>query len=197
MPLKQIGLIQKLTCSMPKLDVDFKKQIKSLSKTNLEDLIMRFASKHKEIHDFLIVNYFDKQSGEEDLFTEARNDVRVLFTKSYRGFSEELQLANMIEACVKRINEFDKLCRKKNLCADLLMIVLDEIFSYSTNLFGTCFTKYDYKVALLLKRMITLVTTRLHPDYKIEYQSKINRYLEILHGTSNHIDFIYAMPATI
>ena len=182
---------------MPKLNGDFKKQIKSLSKADLEDLVMRFASRHKEIHDFLLINYFDKQFGEEDLFNEAKNDIQILFTKKYKDFSEELQLANMIEACVKRINEFDKLCKKKNLCADLLILVLDEVFSYSSNLFGTCFTKYDYKVALLLKRLITLVTTKLHSDYKIEYQVKINRYLEVLRHTSNHVDFIYAMPASI
>jgi hypothetical protein len=38
---------------------------------------------------------------------------------------------------------------------------------------------------------------KLHPDYKIDYEGKINRYLEVLHRTSNHIDFIYAMPASI
>jgi len=182
---------------MPKLDTDFKDRIKSLSKAELEYIVMRFASKHKEMHDFLTVNYFDKQSGEEDLFIQTKNDVELLFKKSYKGFSPQLQLANMIGACVKRINEFDRLCKNKNLCADLLMIVLDEIFSYSTNLFGTCFTKFDYKVALLLKRLITLVTTRLHPDYKMEYERKINHYLKMLHSTSNHIDFIYAMPEAI
>jgi hypothetical protein len=130
---------------MPKLDADFNNQIKLLSKTELEDIVIRFASKHKEIHDFLTVNYFDKRFGEEDLFIGTRNDVQLLFKKSYKGFSPQLQSANMIGACVKRINEFDKLCKKKNLCADLLIIVLDEVFSYSTNLFGTCFTKFDYK----------------------------------------------------
>ncbi|HEX5154790.1 MAG TPA: hypothetical protein VFW07_25265 [Parafilimonas sp.] len=182
---------------MPKLDGDFKNQIKSLSKAELENIVIRFASKYKEVHDFLAVNYFDKRFGEEDLFIETRNDVQLLFKKNYKGYSPQLQLANMIGSCVKRINEFDKLCKNKNLCADLLMIILDEVFSYTTDLFGTCFTKYDYKVALLLKRLITLVTTRLHPDYKIEYEGKINHYLEALHRTSNHIDFIYAMPAAI
>ena len=41
---------------MPKLEGDFKKQIKSLSKSTLENIVMRFASKNKEIYDFLIVN---------------------------------------------------------------------------------------------------------------------------------------------
>lgn len=182
---------------MPRLDSGFKEQIKSLSKKDLENLVIRFASKHKEIHDFLIAKYFDKKFGENDLFEEAKNGIQFLFTKNYKGFSEELQLANMIEACVKRINEFDKLCKKKNLCADLLMTVLDEVFSYPADLFGTCFTKYDYKVALVLKRLITLVTTKLHSDYQIEYREKINRYLGILHQNSDHVDFIYNMPESV
>jgi len=182
---------------MPKLDTDFKKQIRSLSKTNLEDIVLRFASKHKEVHDFLMINYFDKQFGEDDLFDEARNDIRTLFLKRYKGFSEELQMAAMIEACGKRITEFDKLCKKKNLCADLILLVLEEAFSNFPRLFGTCFTKFDYKVALLLKKLVTIVTTKLHPDYTIEYAGKINGYLGALHKTSNHINFIYAMPASI
>jgi len=57
----------------------------------------------------------------------------------------------MISACVKRINDFSNICKNKNLEADLLMYVLDEIFSYSPKLFGTCFTAFDYKTGLLLK----------------------------------------------
>jgi hypothetical protein len=182
---------------MPRLDADFKKQIKSLSKAELESIVISVASKHKEIYDFLTVNYFDTGFGEEDLFNEAKADIQLLFTKKYKGFSEELQLANMIEACVKRINEFDKLCKRKNLCADLLMMVLDEVFVYPEELFGTCFTKFDYKAGLLLKRLITLVTTKLHPDYKPEYEKKINQYLETLHRNSGHIDFINGLPAFI
>ncbi|NJO88765.1 MAG: hypothetical protein HC831_07225 [Chloroflexia bacterium] len=37
----------------------------------------------------------------------------------------------------------------------------------------------------------------LHPDYKIEYQDKINKYLEILHQKSNHLNFIYDLPKKI
>lgn len=68
------------------------------------------------------------------------------------------------------------------------MYVLEPVFMLPTNLLGSCFTACDYKVTLMLKRVITLVQTRLHPDYKIEYAEKINSYLTILHRTSNHID---------
>ena len=182
---------------MPKLDAEFKKQIKSLSKTALEEIVIRVAAKHKEVHDFLLVNFFDKEFGEQDLFEQVRQDIEVLFTKKYRGFSEQLQLASMIEACVKRINEFQKICKSKNLEADLILMVLNKVFSDSPTEFGTCFTRYDYKTGLLLKRLITLVTSKLHPDFKIEYRNNINQYLNILHKTSNHVDTVYALPKEI
>jgi hypothetical protein len=182
---------------MPKLDVEFKNQIKSLSKADLEEIVIRVAGKNKEIYDFLIVNYFDTQYGEKDLFEEAQNEIRLLFIKKYKGFSEELQLAAMIEACVKRINEFQKICKNKNLEPDLILMILDEVFTHSANSLGTCFTKFDYRVGLLLKRLITLVTNKLHPDFMLEYRKKINDYLQVLHKTSTHLDFIYAMPKSI
>jgi hypothetical protein len=66
------------------------------------------------------------------------------------------------------------------------MYVLEFVFSHSEKLFGTCFTAYDYKVGLLVKRLINLVETKMHPDYKIEYAKKINCYLAILHRRSTH-----------
>ena len=164
--------------------------------------LCKMSCKSKEIYDFLIVNYFDTQYGEKDLFEEAQNEIRLLFIKKYKGFSEELQLAAMIEACVKRINEFQKICKNKNLEADLILMVLDEVFTHSTDLLGTCFTKFDYRVglllkSLLLKRLITLVSNKLHPDFMVEYRKKINDYLRVLHKTSTHLEFIYAMPKSI
>jgi len=103
----------------------------------------------------------------------------------------------MLGACVKRINEFSKVSKKKNLEADLILHVLAIPFSYPTNMLGTCFTAYDYKTGMLLKRLITLVTKKLHEDYRIEYEDTINDYLNILHQTSNHIDTIYDLPKSI
>jgi len=182
---------------MPKIDDHIKQKIKTLSREDLEKLLIKAATKHKEFHDYLLVNYIDKESGEKDLYQKAIADLDQLFRKGYKGFSEQLRLANMLSACIKRINEFAKVCKNKNLEADLIVYVLDVPFSYSTNMFGTCFTAYDYKVGLLLKRLITLVTKRLHKDYLVDYKVTINDYLTILHRTSGHIDFIYALPKMI
>ncbi len=182
---------------MTKISNEIKDKIVQLSKAELEKIVIRIASKDKAIVDYLLVNYFEKEIGEIDLFEETKIDLELLFRKSYKGFSEELQLANMVSACIKRINLFSKICKNKKLETDLLMYTLEFIFSFSTNLFGTCFTTYDYKVALLVKRVITLVETKLHQDFKIEYTATINNYLTTLHRTSNHIDFIYGLPPSI
>ena len=128
---------------------------------------------------------------------QAKEDLDSLFMKSYKGYTDQLRLANMLSACTKRINEFSKICKNKTLEIDLVMHVLEAIFSETTNLFGTCFTTFDYKVGVMVKRAITLIETKIHPDYKIEYSSKINSYLNVLHRTANHIDAIYGMPEAI
>ncbi len=181
---------------MANISTDIKERIKTFSREELEKLLLKAVSKHKGFHDYLLVNYLDKASGEKDLYHQAEIDLNQLFLKRYKGFSEELQLANMLSACIKRINEFSKICKNKNLEADLLLYVLEIPFS-DTNKFGTCFTQFDYRTGLMVKRLITLVTKKMHEDFLIEYKGKINNYLEILHRTSNHIDTVYALPLRI
>lgn len=180
---------------MPKISTESKEKIKNLSKDELEKIVLHFAAKEKSVYDYLMIHYLDEKT-DVDLFQEAKDEIDFLFRKGYRGFSPQLQLANMISACIKRIKEFTKTCKDKKLEIDILMYVLDEVFSYSPNLFGTCFTSFDYKAGLLVKRMLTLLS-KIHPDYIIEYREKINKCLSILHQSSSHIDFIYSMPRSI
>lgn len=181
---------------MANFRAEIKEQVNLLSKNELVEIIVKLAGK-KENYDFLLVNYLDKQSGENDLFEEARTDIDRLSTKGYKGFAEQLRLANMLSACVKRINEFTKISKNKKLEADLILYVLEIPFAYSTDMFGTCFTRFDYRVGLLVRRLITLVTKKLHPDYLIDYRDKINKYLTILHQTSDFNDTIYNLPKMI
>lgn len=181
---------------MPKISKEIKEQIKLFSRKSLEDIVIKLAS-NKGNYDYLLVNYLDKESGEKELYQEALADIDFYTTKNYKGFSEQLRLANFLSACIKRINEFTKISKNKKLEADLILYVLEIPFSYSTKMLGTCFTQYDYKVGLLVKRLMTIVTKKLHEDYKLDYADKINEYLSILHSTSTHIDFIYAFPKSI
>ncbi|MBV2195154.1 MAG: hypothetical protein KUL78_01425 [Flavobacterium sp.] len=182
---------------MPRLNSEIKEQIKKLDYYDLKDIVLKLASKEKIVYDFVINNYLDKESGEKELFEITKSDLEIIFRKRYKGFSEQLQLANMLRACIKRINEFTKISKNKVLEADLLLHILEIPFSLTTNMFGTCFTQYDTKVAMILNRLINIVTKKLHEDYKIEYEDKINDYLQILHRTSSHIDTVYNLPKAI
>ncbi|MDP3443584.1 MAG: hypothetical protein Q8T08_12065 [Ignavibacteria bacterium] len=122
--------------------------------------------------------------------------MEVLFRKNYKGFSDELRLANMLAACHKRINEFGKVCKSKELELDLILYVLEVPFSLTTNMFCTCFTQYNYRVVLLVKKAMSLLN-KLHEDYRLEYEPILNDYLTILHRTSNHLDYVYNLPKTV
>lgn len=182
---------------MPKIDSNIKEEIALLPKNELVKLVIKAASKNKEFHDYLLVNYIDKSHGEKELFEQAKRDIEILFHKSYRGFSQELQLANMLAACNKRINEFAKVSKDKTLEMELILQVLEIPFSFCSKCFGTCFTRYDQQVYLLVKKAMTLLKKKLHEDYHIQYAPKINEYISSLHHTSDHLDYIYNLPEKI
>lgn len=182
---------------MPRLDKETKEKIKRLDYKDLQDIVIKLASKDKAAYDYLLINYLDKENAENALFEAAKADLELIFRKRHKGFSEELQIANMLGGCIKRINEFTKVSKNKVLEANLLLYILQIPFSLTTKMFGTCFTQYDTKVAMIVKRLITIVTKKLHEDYKIEYEDKINEYLQILHRTSSHIDIVYNLPKAI
>ncbi len=180
---------------MPRLNSDFMQQIKELTKTELEEIVIKMAAKEKSVHDFVVVKNLEKTSGEQELFEQTKSELNTLFTKGYKGRADEQKLAHMIGACVKRVNEFAEVSTDKNLDGKLLLYVLDNSF-FEENL-GTCFTAYENKLSSLIKRIITLVTKKLHPDYLVEYQEDINNYLNILHKKSNYLDYIYELPKSI
>jgi hypothetical protein len=182
---------------MPRLSKEIKEQIKTLDNSVLQEIVLKLASKEKLVYDFVMTNYLDKESGEKELFETTKADLELIFRKRYKGYAEEMKLANMLGACIKRINEFTKISKNKVLEAELLLHILNIPFSLTTNMFGTCFTQYDTKVAMIVKRLINIVTTKLHEDYKIEYEIAINEYLKILHRTSSHIDTVYKLPKAI
>jgi hypothetical protein len=182
---------------MPRISSEFREQVKSLSKDDLEKIILKVAAKEKSVYDYLVLNYFNTEDGEQDLVEEVKSDLDDLFMKNYKGYAPELKLANMVAACTKRINEFSKISSNKKHEADLLVYILDVPFSKNSKLFGTCFTAYDQKVTVMLKRLITIVTTKLDPDYLIDYQDKINKYLEIIHHESDFLEYVRSLPRAI
>lgn len=182
---------------MPKPDKTFISHIRQLSTAELQEIVLKLITKDKFAYDFVSSQYINKDFGETELFEKTKKELDLVFTKSHKGFSFQLQLANMLAECIRKINEFTKVSKNKVLEAELVLFVIEVPFSNPGKLLGTCFTTLDSKVAMLLNRLINLVTKKMHEDYRIEYVGKINRYLEILHSTSNHLDSVYKMPKKI
>ena len=182
---------------MPKLDQKIKEKIGSLSKKDLEKLVIKAASSNQQFYDYLLVNHIDTEFAGGDMYEQALTDIKNLMNKNYKGFADELKLANMLDACNKRIAQFGKNCKDKSRELDLLMYELEVPFSLPSKMFTTCFTNYNYRVFLMLKKAITLLETKLHEDYMIQYAPKLNEYLSVFHKTSSHLDYVYGMQKEI
>lgn len=117
---------------MPEISNTSSSQIANLSKKELEKLVTKAAVKDKSFDDYLLVNYFEKEYGEQDLFETTKADLDNLFLKRYKGYSQEQQTAGLLAACSKRIAEFSKVCKNKNPEVDLNYV-------YSPNsIFNVC-----------------------------------------------------------
>ena len=179
--------------NMPRDKTILKEQLAQLSKKELAEMVLKLAGKRYN-YEFLLVNFLDTQGGEQTLFEEAIEDIDALCRKEYKGSTELKRLVKKLNACVKRINEFTVETKSKKLEVDLVLYVLELQFRQPASVFGARVSGYDYKVGLLLKRLIMLVAKKLHPDYLVDYQDKINEFLNKLHKTSNRIKTIYELP---
>jgi hypothetical protein len=173
-----------------------KEQLSQLSKKELAEMVLKLAGKRYN-YEFLLVNFLDKDGGEQTLFEEAKEDIDRLWEKEYKGSTELKQLVKKLNACTKRIAEFTVETKSKKLEADLVLYVLELQFANPKKMFGARVSGYDYKVGLLLKKLISLVTKKLHSDYLMDYQDKINDYLTRLHRTSNRINTIKELPEVL
>jgi hypothetical protein len=181
---------------MPREKAILKEQVNELSKKELVDIVLKLAGKRYN-YEYLLVNFLDKDGGEQTLFEEAKEDIDKLCQKEFKGRTIQHQLVKKLNACSKRIVEFTVETKSKKLQADLVFYLLEIQFANPAKVFGARFSGYDYKVGLLLKKLISLVTKKLHPDYLIDYQDKINEYLIKIHKSSDRINTIYDLPQHI
>jgi len=173
-----------------------REQLKQLHKDELVEILLKLAGKRYN-YEFLLVNFLDPEGGELTLFQEAIDDIEKLWNKEFKGRTMQHQLAKRLNACTKRVKEFTIETKSKKLEADLILYVLKLQFEQSSTVFGARFSGYDYKVALLLKKLIALVTTKLHPDYLLDYQDAINGFLTKIHQTSNRINTVFDLPRAL
>lgn len=106
-------------------------------------------------------------------------------------------MANALQACNKRIDEFSKICKNRKYELDLVMYLLQKVYYNSEVSFGTCFTNYDYRVSLLLKKATNILTKKIHEDYRVDYVEELNHYLMKLKARANYFDFVSILPNKI
>jgi hypothetical protein len=179
---------------MAKVDPSIPLALAALKRSDLEKLVLKAASKDKGFHDYLLVNYGDTESGEKEIYEKALADLDVILAKRHKGYSEEEKTGRALQVCNKRIDEFSKVCKNRKYELDLIMYLLQRVFYNSYLAFGTCFTNYDYRVTLLLKKAINLLTKKLHEDYKVDYVEDINHYLMKIKASAGFFDFVAALP---
>lgn len=173
-----------------------KEQLNRFTKSELVDILAKISAKRFN-YEFLLVNYLDTEGGEELLFEEAKEDIILLTQKEFKGRTAQHQMVKSLKACTNRIKDFTEETKDKKLEADLTLLVLRIQFSENAEIFGAKYSGYDYKVGLLLKRLINLISTKLHADYLVDYQDEINTMLNMLHQTSNRINTIKSLPKKI
>jgi hypothetical protein len=182
---------------MPKVTTETKNQIKQLSTKDLQEIVVKIAGKSQFFYDFIAVKYLDKENGERDFFEKTKKEITDFFYGRFKGYSRQQRMICMLKECNKKVNEFCKISSNKELEAELLIYILDEVFIDNEQNFGTYYISFDKKVAALLKRLINVVTQKMHEDLQFEYKPKINQYLDQLHRTSNFLSVVYELPAQI
>ena len=131
-----------------------------------------------------------------DLFEKTKENVLASLIFHPRGIIQR-QIASCMNTAIKHINYYAKIAKDKKGEADLLHILLIEVFSEYSEYLNTCFTVFDSKLALTTNRLYNKVTKHLHEDYLMEFKDDINHFLSILHAKSNHLDFVYSMPQKV
>jgi hypothetical protein len=182
---------------MPKLSKEFKQAIQEIPVEELQKLVMQFASKNREIYDLINLQHVNRNYAEDELFEETKENIsdEILFPGA-RGIIQK-NLAKAIAKSVGYINHFAKVTKNEKREAELLLGLLNDVFDNYTDELSTCWTAFDSKLAITTNRLYNLVTKKLHEDYRIEYTEPINRFLEILHSKSNHLDYVYDMPKSM
>jgi hypothetical protein len=179
---------------MPKITEEFKAAIKRLPVEDLQIAILKFARKDQTFYDFLNLQYINKNEAEEKLFEETISFTYLEIDMLGGRGAIQRRIKSAMDRCIKQINHYVKVSKNKKREADLLLFLLDLVTRQYSGELGTCLSTFDSKLALTTNRLYNLVTKKLHPDYFIEYEEKLNEFLQLLHKQSNHLDYVFDMP---
>lgn len=182
---------------MPVLSKEFKHGIQNIPVKELHKLIIKLARSNKDVYDLINIEYLLKEEAARDLFEKTKVKIQFhLFNLSSKGPVQK-SIATSIGKAVKEINYYTKVTGNKRNEAELLNILLSDVFTNFLDSLGTCWTVFDSKLGVTTKRFLNLGTKKLHEDYLLDFKDDLNKYLRILHSRSNHIDLIFNLPEKI
>ena len=76
---------------MPLNKTLLKEQLAELSKKDLADMVLKLAAKRYN-YEFLLVNFLDKDGGEQTLFEEAKEAIDTIDQKEFKGRTIQHQM---------------------------------------------------------------------------------------------------------
>ena len=178
------------------LTKEIKQQISELPQEALSKLVIKIAAKDHVFLEYIKLTYFKNEINESEVFEAYKSKIHGLILKRYKGHANEEKAAHFMAACNKELMNFEKVSKNKEFLVELILVVLDCAQNDFGARFGTCFTAYEYKFSLLLKKAIKIITNQMHEDMILEKKDKINIYLSQI-KISKSIDYISALPNEI
>jgi len=141
--------------------------------------------------------YYQQVAGKEEiemLIEDLKNEISALLSDElFKRGRFQKNMARGIRNASQAINEYTSVLRPEQESA-LYLHILDIIFKDMSQALGTCWTTFDHKVAQTLSKVVTLVSKKLHEDYRVEFEEQVNDYLQRLKKTSSHLDYVYNLP---
>jgi hypothetical protein len=182
---------------MPLISKEFKVGVQSMPANDLQKLVLKLARSNKEVYDIINITYQGNEEARQDFFQERVAAINGhLYGYSLKGPIQR-SIAKAMGNAVKEVSYYVKITGDKIGEAELLNYLINEVITHHSDDLGTCWTVFDSKLGVTTKRLLNLVTKKLHEDYLLNYKDDINNYLNILHQRSNHIDLIYGLPECI
>jgi hypothetical protein len=179
---------------MPKLTSDFKKQIKTLDFKDLEMIALKCASRDRFCYEYILVNFLNPEYGEQDLFEKYKLELDALSQKTFAGRTESKRLSKLLKASNQLVKQFKLVVKKANLEVELYLHLLEIQFEMLPQSISVRYQVYDNAIARTLKKVIDLVKEKLHEDYLLEYEGKINGYLLTLHRVAPYNTHVKELP---
>jgi hypothetical protein len=176
---------------------DVKPYLDSLNEKEKDKLIARLLTKNQAELEAIYFQKVASKNDLEDLFADVKAEIEDAMNVYINYGVIQKNLAKGIQKATQAINRYKAIDRRPEKEGELIMYMLEIIFTDFGNEFGTCWTVFDFRVAQAVSKLITIVTKKIHEDYRMDFEDNINRYIKRLKSVASHNDVIYNLPDKI